>query len=46
MHTSAVATLLFRYHDNPHIQDLLRRLDKDKLVGTLSYSDPATGTCH
>nr|XP_027230665.1 uncharacterized protein LOC113822330 [Penaeus vannamei] len=43
MHISAVATLLFRYHDNPHIQDLLRRLDKDKLVGTLSYSDPATG---
>lgn len=43
MHLGAVATVLFRYHGNQRVQDLLRRLDKDKLVGTLSYSDPATG---
>ncbi|XP_071520471.1 uncharacterized protein [Panulirus ornatus] len=43
MHLGACSTLLFRYHDNPRVQDLLSRLDKDKLVGTLSYSDPATG---
>ena len=44
MHISAVAVLCFRHHRSPVIQDLLRRIDKDKLVGTLSYSDPATGT--
>ncbi|XP_042888985.1 uncharacterized protein LOC122264253 [Penaeus japonicus] len=43
MHLGAVSTLLFRYHNNPKAQDLLRRLDKEKLVGTLCYSDPATG---
>ncbi|CAL4199224.1 unnamed protein product, partial [Meganyctiphanes norvegica] len=43
MHIGACSTLLFRYHNHPRVQDLLRRLDKDKLVGTLSYSDPATG---
>jgi len=43
MHLNAVATLLHRYHNSPFIQDLLKRLDKDKLVGTESYSDPATG---
>nr|XP_027230670.1 uncharacterized protein LOC113822334 [Penaeus vannamei] len=43
MHLGAVSTLLFRYHNSPMAQDLLRRLDKEKLVGTLCYSDPATG---
>ncbi len=43
MHTGAVAAALFRYHDNPVIQDIMRRIDKDCLVGTLSYSDPETG---
>jgi len=43
MHLGACSTLLFRYHNNPKVQDLLRRLDKERLVGTLSYSDPATG---
>lgn len=43
MHLGACATLLFRYHDNPKIKDLLSRIDKEKLLGTLSYSDPATG---
>ncbi|XP_037076144.1 probable acyl-CoA dehydrogenase [Pollicipes pollicipes] len=43
MHVAAVSTLLFRYHNNPTIQDVLHRLDKDRLVGTLSFSDPATG---
>lgn len=43
MHLGACSTVLFRYHDNPKLKDLLSRLDKDKLVGTLSYSDPATG---
>ena len=43
MHLGAVATILFRYHNNKKIQDLLPRINKEKLVGTLSYSDPATG---
>ncbi|XP_045595176.2 uncharacterized protein [Procambarus clarkii] len=43
MHIAAVASLLMRYHDNPHARDVLSRLDKDKMVGTVSYSDPATG---
>uniref|UniRef100_A0A2P2I086 Acyl-CoA dehydrogenase n=1 Tax=Hirondellea gigas TaxID=1518452 RepID=A0A2P2I086_9CRUS len=43
MHTAVVATLLYRHHHSPRIVDLLKRLDRDKLVGTLSYSDPATG---
>lgn len=44
MHLGAVASLLFRHHNNKTIQDLLRRLDSDKLIGTLVFSDPATGT--
>lgn len=43
MHLGAVASLLFRHHNNKTIQDLLRRLDSDKLIGTLVFSDPATG---
>ncbi|XP_076065562.1 uncharacterized protein LOC143039423 [Oratosquilla oratoria] len=43
MHLGGCSTLLFRYHNNDCIKNLLSRLDKDKLVGTLSYSDPATG---
>ena len=43
MHLSAVGTLLLHYHDNKAVQDVLRRLDKDMLIGTEVYSDPATG---
>ena len=43
MHLGAVAAMLFRYHSNKIIQDVLTRLDKDKLIGTLVFSDPATG---
>ena len=43
MHLGATAALLLRHHDNETLKNVLRRLDKDKLVGTLSYSDPATG---
>ncbi|KAF2348837.1 Oxidoreductase FAD/NAD(P)-binding [Trinorchestia longiramus] len=43
MHLAAVSVLLFRHHGKTRIMDLLKRLDKEKLVGTLSYSDPATG---
>lgn len=43
MHTGAVAALLLRHHTSATAQALLRRLDRDVLVGTLSYSDPATG---
>lgn len=43
MHLGALSTLLFRYHKHPKVQDLLRRINKEKLIGTLSYSDPATG---
>ncbi|XP_068236111.1 uncharacterized protein [Palaemon carinicauda] len=43
MHLGAVSTLLLRHHNNPKVIEHLKRLNKDKLVGTLSYSDPATG---
>ena len=43
MHMSAVTTLLIHYHDNKAAEDVLRRLDRDKLIGTEAYSDPATG---
>ena len=45
MHLGAVASMLFRHHNNNTLQDVLRRLDKDRLVGTLVFSDPATGQC-
>ena len=44
MHIGAVAAAAFRHHDSKPIQDILRRIDKDCLVGTLSYSDPETGS--
>ena len=44
MHLGAVATLLLRYHNSPKIKDLLSRINKEAIVGTLAYSDPATGT--
>ncbi|MFZ5789166.1 MAG: acyl-CoA dehydrogenase family protein [Pseudomonadota bacterium] len=44
MHLGAVAAALLRHHNNPTLQDILRRVDKDVLVGTLSYSDPETGS--
>ncbi len=44
MHLGAVAAALFRHHDSKPIQDIMRRIDKDCLVGTLSYSDPETGS--
>jgi alkylation response protein AidB-like acyl-CoA dehydrogenase len=43
MHLGAVAAALLRHHDNEAIQDIMRRLDAECLVGTLSYSDPETG---
>ena len=44
MHAGAVAAAALRYHENDAIKDVLRRLDSDCLVGTLSYSDPETGS--
>src|SRR5690242_4664284 len=44
MHTGAVAAALLRHHDNDALKDILRRIDKDCLIGTLSYSDPETGS--
>jgi alkylation response protein AidB-like acyl-CoA dehydrogenase len=44
MHIGAVAAAMLRYHDNDAIQDIVGRIDKDCLVGTLSYSDPETGS--
>jgi alkylation response protein AidB-like acyl-CoA dehydrogenase len=44
MHLGAVAAALFRAHDSPGLQSLLKRLDSDVLIGTLSYSDPETGS--
>jgi alkylation response protein AidB-like acyl-CoA dehydrogenase len=44
MHTGAVAAALFRAADNPELQSVLKRLDQDVFIGTLSYSDPETGS--
>lgn len=43
MHLGAVAAMLFRHHNNKTVQDVLKRLDRDKMIGTLVFSDPATG---
>jgi alkylation response protein AidB-like acyl-CoA dehydrogenase len=44
MHLGAVAAALLRHHNNDAIKDIMRRIDKECLVGTLSYSDPETGS--
>jgi alkylation response protein AidB-like acyl-CoA dehydrogenase len=44
MHTGAVAAAMLRAHGSPVLQDLMKRLDKEVLIGTLSYSDPETGS--
>ncbi|KAG1656523.1 putative acyl-CoA dehydrogenase fadE25 [Nymphon striatum] len=43
MHVGATSSLLLRYHNNKTLRDLLKRINKEKLIGTQSYSDPATG---
>ncbi len=44
MHIGAVAATMLRAHDNPALQEVMKRLDKDVFIGTLSYSDPETGS--
>ena len=44
MHISAVAATMLRAYDNPALQTIMKRLDKDVFIGTLSYSDPETGS--
>lgn len=44
MHLGACAAALLRHHDNARLKDILRRVDQDVLIGTLSYSDPETGS--
>ena len=44
MHIGAVAAAMLRAHGNETIQNLMRRLDDEVLIGTLSYSDPETGS--
>jgi len=44
MHLAAVAACMFRSHDNVAIEKLMRQLDEKVSVGTLSYSDPETGS--
>src|ERR1051326_7861621 len=44
MHLGAVAAACFRYHNNDTLRKVLSRLDKDVFIGTLSYSDPETGS--
>ncbi|MEL6903583.1 MAG: acyl-CoA dehydrogenase family protein, partial [Cyanobacteria bacterium J06606_4] len=44
MHLGAVAAALFRAHDNPELQSVLKGLDANVSIGTLSYSDPETGS--
>ena len=43
MHLGAVAAAMLRSHRNAAIEKVMRRLDKDVFIGTLSYSDPETG---
>ncbi|MEO1592891.1 MAG: acyl-CoA dehydrogenase, partial [Cyanobacteria bacterium J06632_22] len=38
------AAALFRAHNNPELQSLLMQLDSNVQIGTLSYSDPETGS--
>jgi len=44
MHIGAVAAAMLRCHENPTLQALMKRLDRDILIGTVSYSDPETGS--
>lgn len=44
MHLTATSAILLRYHNNPTFISLLSRLDKEVLIGTISYSDPQTGS--
>ena len=44
MHLGATAAALLRSHGNSTLVALLKRLDAEVLVGTLSYSDPETGS--
>lgn len=44
MHLGATAAALFRAEQNPELQQVLQRLDRDVFIGTLSYSDPETGS--
>ena len=44
MHIGAVAAACLRYHNNETLKNVLRRLDRDVYIGTLSYSDPETGS--
>ena len=44
MHIGAVAAAMLRSDDSVTIQGLMKRLDEDVLIGTLSYSDPETGS--
>ncbi len=44
MHIGAMAAAMLRAHGSETIQNLMRRLDDEVLVGTLSYSDPETGS--
>ncbi|KAG7160971.1 NADH-cytochrome b5 reductase 1-like 2 [Homarus americanus] len=43
MHLASCSVILFRYHNNPHLQQLLTRITQEKLLGAVSASDPATG---
>ena len=43
MHIGAVAAGMLRAHGNPAIERVMKRLDKNVYIGTLSYSDPETG---
>ncbi|MCZ6840988.1 MAG: acyl-CoA/acyl-ACP dehydrogenase [Alphaproteobacteria bacterium] len=44
MHQGAVAAGMLRAHGNPALEGIMKRLDKDVFIGTLSYSDPETGS--
>lgn len=43
MHIGSLCCLLLRYHTSPLLKEFLKRVGKEKLVGTISASDPATG---
>lgn len=44
MHQGAVAAGMLRSHGNSALETIMKRLDRDVFIGTLSYSDPETGS--
>ncbi len=44
MHIAALSAILLRHHNNACIKNLLSKINNEVLIGTVSYSDPETGS--